>query len=334
MKTLASLLIILSTLSSAHAAQSTFSADGKKIYLLSSTTGNQLHAIDVASHKSQIISPIKNMGENSYVGIARNPQGEILLATDQSLSIWNTAKNEAQKFLDFPKGLVVTDMSCALGKGTAPTGTLFILGSEKDEVRNKLYACLPGTRKWKEVFCRRNDPYAAPQTNAAGRMFCASNFDLWETAMVDDQSGEGNDSLAGTLTGCRIAPLAMMNTDSSNSGAMVVNEVAIAGHQVFTTLQGRHMGAILQVSAPVKSLYPNPEGNAHPELVPQYKVMLDCLASCKVHYDGGPCDGLSSHEINDKEYLVFWRQNLEGERKWMLLKSGQKAQVIGNESQQ
>jgi hypothetical protein len=331
MKTIRIIILSLCALCQAQASQATFSADGKTIYLLPMSAGDKVHVIDVTTQKHQTIQPVKNLADDYYSGMARNPKGEILLATSKSLWSWNGQLGTAQKILNLPKNFIVNDISCILSKGITPTGTIFLHGIKKDEDRNSLYALLPGKQKVLEVFCRRNETNSAPQTNAAGRMFVASNYDLWECTLIQEPVEAANDELAGSMEGSRIAPLAMMNTDSGNSGGMTVGDVVVAGEQIFSLLQGRHMGTILQTTAPKNPLYANAESNGHPDLVAQYQLMQQSLAATKILFEGGPCDALCVLEISPTEYHVFWRQDLENERAWILLKSGGKPQSIGTE---
>lgn len=332
MKTILHILAACAFAVTAHAGQSVFSADGKTIYLSPMDSGNSVYVIDAAMHKHQSVQLFKK-DETTYVnGITRNPQGEIVFATNKSLWRWN-GKDAAQKILDLPKDFTFSDISCVLSKGLTPIGTILLLGTKKDEDRNTLYALLPGSKEWGVIFCRRNEPFSAPQTNAAGRMFCASNLDLWECTIIIEPADAGS-TMLGSMEGCRIAPLAMMNTDSANAGAMIVGEVVAAGEQIFSRLQGRHMGAILQTTAPAKPLYSNAEGNEHPELTAQYRIMKQSLTNTNSLYVGGPCDALSVHETSATEYRVFWRQDHEGERAWMLLQAGGKPQKIGAESRE
>jgi hypothetical protein len=328
MKTLQHILLSVGFILTAHAGQSVFSADGKTIYLLPMSEGAGVHKIVPAAKTHQTIQPVKNIGEDAITALTRNPQGEIVLCTKRALWIWDGKEASAKKWMDLPQKFECLDLSCTLVKTTVPAGTIFLHGTKQDENRFTLLTLLPGKQQWLEVFCRRNEAYSAPQTNAAGRMFFASNFDLWEGTMIPEEA----DEIAGSIEGCRIAPLAMMNADSGNSGGMVVGNVVVAGTQVFSQLEGRHMGAILQTPAPAKALYPNPESNEHPDLSAQYKLMQNSLAQTKIHYEGGPCDALSVHETSPTACQIFWRQDLEGDRAWMLLASGGKPQQIGTEA--
>jgi len=327
MKTLQIILLSLGLTVATHAGQSVFSADGKTIYLLPMSESAGIHKIDPATKKHQVVKPIEKPGTEVITAMTRNPQGEILLCTSSALWKWDGKEATAKKWITLPKKFECLDLSCTLVKTTVPAGTVFLHGTQQGENRFSLFTLLPGQQQWLEVFCRRNEMYSPPQTNAAGRMFFASNFDLWEGTMIPEETEE----IAGSIEGCRIAPLAMMNADSGNSGGMVVGNVVAAGTQIFSLLEGRHMGALLQTPVPAKALYAHSESNEHPALSAQYKLMQDGLAQTKIHYEGGPCDALSVHETSPTEYSIFWRQDLEGDRAWMLLKAGGKPQPIGEE---
>ena len=133
-----------------------------------------------------------------------------------------------KKITFYEEGYNVTDISCSKGKSSAPEDAVFTLGSEQDDPDQTLSALLPGNKRFASVFCRRNDPFSAPQTDASGRMFIASNCDLWE----GNFSSEADDSeidREGTFSGCSIAPLSLMNTDVGNSGGMSLKTASRAG---------------------------------------------------------------------------------------------------------
>lgn len=331
MKRIACILLFLLFSLGTHATEATFSADGKTIYLSPMDAGDEIIVIDATTHKHQRVAPIP-LEENDYIAaLALDPSGSILLATTKSLWAWDPSTQKVQKLIAFPKNFIVDDLSCTTGNGAIPAGTRLLLGTRKEEDRFALLALLPGKKQWREVYCRRNEPYSAPRTNAAGRMFCASNFDFWECSIQPEVADDNGDAIVGSMEGCRIAPLAMMNTDSGNSGGMIVSNAVSVGSQVFCLLEGRHMGAIIQVKAPEKALYANPDGNEHPSLAKQYQLMQQCLASTKTHYDGGPCDALCAHENSPNDYKIFWRQDLENDQAWMLLSANGKAKQIGSE---
>lgn len=315
----------------AEAGNATFSADGKALYLLPLSEGDSVYKVDPATKKHLAVQPIKNLGKDTIKSVARNPQGEILLCTGKSIWIWSGTEAPAKKWLDLPEKFQCLDMSCTIAKGTVPAGTVFLHGTRQDEDRFSLLTWSAKKQTWLEVFCRRNEPYAPPQTNASGRMFFASDADLWEGTMIAEAAEDDDVTIAGSMEGCRIAPLAMLNADSGNSGGMVVGEVVAAGSHIFSLLEGRHMGALLQTPAPAKPLYADAESNEHPDLAVQYKLMQDSLAQTKIHYSGGPCDALCVHETSHSEYQVFWRQDHEGDRAWMWMNASQLTKKIGTE---
>lgn len=325
------LLLALISTRTAQAAEATFSADGKSIYLLPLSESRSVYKIDPSAKKHLTLQPIKNLGEDTIHAIARNPQGEILLCTGKAIWTWSGTEAPAKKWLDLPQKFDCIDLSCTLAPGTVPSGTVFLHGTQEGENQFSLLTWSAQKKKWLGVFCRRNEPYSAPQTNANGRMFFAGDRDLWEGSMIMEAADDDDITIAGSIEGCRIAPLAMLNADSGNSGAMVVGEVVAAGSQVFSLLEGRHMGALLQTPAPAKPLYANPDSNEHPDLATQYKLMQDSLAKTKIHYSGGPCDALCVHETGPTEYQVFWRQDHEGDRAWMWMKANNLTKKIGTE---
>jgi WD40 repeat protein len=313
-----------------HASEATFSADGKTVYLSALFKDTDVHIIDVASKKHRTVTPIAAGGE-SIRALSCDAEGNILIATDRALHSWNPTTHKSQKVVDFPIKLIVSDLSCITAKGHPLKDTVLLLGeSEAEDGIRKLLALQPGKKSWREIFCRRNDPLTAPRTNAAGRMFLGSNYDLWECNIFLEPYDLKDSRIMGSVSGCRIAPLAMMNTDSANSGAMAVRAAAPAGQTIYSLLSGRHMGAILATTAPASALYAGDEGT-HPELAQQYDIMKQSLGQTTIVYEGGPCDALCVSESGNEKPIVFWRQNLEEERGWHIMRQGEKPQQIGTE---
>lgn len=328
------LLTVISLATTVHAGNSVFSADGKSIYLVPLNEGSGLYHIDLTTGKQQSMRPILNLGKDVIKAVARNAAGEILLCTGKAIWKWQGKAGTAQKWLDLPADFSCRDFSCTMGKGAVPAGTVFLHGTRESEQSFSLMTWSTTQKKWFGAYCRRNEPYSAPQTNNDGRMFFASDSDLWEGTMIPETDDSPEMTIAGSIEGCRIAPLAMMNADNGNSGSMLVGEVVVAGTKVYSLLQGVHMGALLETPAPAKPLYANEESNEHPELATQYKIMQESLAQTKIHYSGGPCDALSVYEKSPADYLVFWRQDHEGERAWMLMKANDQAKKIGTEPEE
>jgi hypothetical protein len=327
------LLLALITTTVTQAAEATFSADGLSVYLLPLDAATTVHVITPATKKHRTINALPASEKSPITALARDATGGILLTTDRALWNWNGQAGQAKKIVDLPKHFVVEDLSCFTGQAPAGAGTIFLHGRNKDAPRATLLTLVKATNQWHEVFCRRNDPHSAPRCNAAGRTFFASDHDLWEGNFLREADTPQQGEIAGSVEGCRIAPLAMMNTDSGNSGAMVVQLTAPAGNQLFTLLGGRHMGAILRTPAPPQALYPAAASNEHPELDVQWKLMQRSLANTQILYQGGPCDALAVHESAKGEIQVFWRQDLESERAWMLVKNEGKPQKIGTDPQ-
>jgi hypothetical protein len=152
----------------------------------------------------------------------------VLIYSLGALWQWKEGDKDVKNITVYEEGYNVTDISCTKGNSSAPEVTIFALGSEQDDPDQTLSALLPGKKRFASVFCRRNDPFSAPQTDASGRMFIASNSDLWEgnfTSEADDPEIER----AGTFSGYHIAPLSLMNTDIGNSGGTSLITASRAG---------------------------------------------------------------------------------------------------------
>jgi hypothetical protein len=333
MKMIARIIALsFSLLSISHAAQSAFSLKGDKIFLIPMEGFGKLYVIDTATQKSTSVSLGKAFADVSIDSIAVSPKNEVLFAAKGSLWKWNESGSAPQKITDFEDDCRVLDISCSHGTLSAPEGTIFALIEIDDAEEASLLAMLPGKKKFSSVFCRRNTPYSAPQTDASGRMFIASNYDLWEVRFIPEEENDPELDRAGTLHGCRIAPLALMNTDIANSGAMIVRGIASCGTSVYAYTQGRHMGAIVRCEAPKTPLYQAEDPDEHPGLAKSFAIMKQALEKSAVLYDGSPCDALSAYQSATQTF-VFWRQDLENDRVWMLQKGKDAAIKIGADPQ-
>jgi len=224
----------------------------------------------------------------------------------------------------------VRDLSVVKGKQAEEAERIFAMAEQEDV--STLLVQLPGERLFRKIFSRRCEPGSAPQADAQGRLFLAADSDVWE-ACLDDSQEDGSEpsEVAGFLSGCRIAPLAMMNTDATNGGSMAVQRVVPAGEQLIALCGGRHRGGIVQFAPPVKALYGDGSEDEHPDLAAQIGVMKRCLENAKVLHEGDPCDALCAHAGAGGGVRVFWRQGLQGEQTWMLMEGGTAPRPIGKE---
>ena len=61
--------------------------------------------------------------------------------------------------------------------------------------------------------------------------------------------------------------------------------------------------------------------------------MKNSLTSAKILYEGSPCNGLCAHQGNKNVSRVFWRQDLEGEKAWMMIDGAGAPEQIGSEKE-
>lgn len=323
--------VALTLCSRAFSGQASFSNEGDKIYLIPVDGFGKLWIIDAVTHQSKSVSLGKSLAQANIDSLAIGTKGEVYVSAVGALWQWSEGDKDAKKITSYEEDYQVSDISCTKGKSETPLGTIFALGNFKDDPDQTLSALLPGKKKFGSVFCRRNDPFSAPQTDAIGRMFIASNCDLWECSfMLED---EPDSERAGTLNGCRIAPLAMMNTDIANSGAMVVREIASTGKLIYAITHGRHMGGVIQCAAPENPLYAKDSDEENPDLAASFTLMKNSLTSAKILYEGSPCNGLCAHQGNKNVSRVFWRQDLEGEKAWMMIDGAGAPEQIGSEKE-
>lgn len=302
---------------SAKAGGSVFSKDGSRIYLSPLWEKGKLWVINSETHEGVLEDLSGSIGDMETGTLARTPEGDILIEAGGAIWKWTPGGKKPVKLAAVPKGLTTREISCASAAGKhAQAGTVFLAAYNETENRDELLALLPGARAFKPVFIRRLQNVTAPPAfSGDGRMFFGGDFDLWEGTLEKEEDVEDR---AGTLTGSRLAPLAVANTDGANSGSMGVREVAAAGNKVYALVSGRHMGAVVTVTRPAEDRYDS-EAAEHPGAGAAYKLMADTLAKAAVIFDGGNCDALCVHQAGKTGTLVFFRA--EGEspgRDWML----------------
>ncbi|MES2709843.1 MAG: hypothetical protein V4726_24820 [Verrucomicrobiota bacterium] len=236
--------------------------------------------------------------------IARGAEGEILLTADNA--VWVLDKDGAPRKIADEKD----PGSFFLGPvGEGPLKDwLFTVkpdGTEGLGARDIFYARKPGTKAFRPVFCRRVERVGTGTFTSDGRFFFAAQGDLWEGGF-DGSDDEGTGNIA-TLVGCRIAPLAVLNTDMSNSGSQLVREIHVAAGSLLIGLGGRHEGSILRLPVPAGTAYgPNPEGSA-PDTAAALELQRRSLAKIEIIVpETGGLTAMAAAEI-DGDPVVFYR---------------------------
>ncbi|MCX6880002.1 MAG: hypothetical protein NTW21_40305 [Verrucomicrobia bacterium] len=312
---------------STFAGGAVFSKDGSTLYISSIFEKSTLFIVNVATRRADQVDLSGVVGKDTDIGtIARSPEGEVLLEAARTIWRWQPGSGDATKLPPLPEDFVLDEIGCLeQSPDAALKGAVLLTGVAKDGKDFRFYALVPGRDAFQPVFVRRlNFVSAQPAFSTAGRMFFGGDHDLWEGVV-----GGVEDARAGTLTGCRIAPLALANTDMGNDGSMGVREVAVAGDRVYSLLRGRHLGAIVSVPMPPDGRYQKPDGG-HPEVAEAYQLMSAELAKARSVQPTGECDALAA-AMSGGQPVVFFRVRGDGIFRWMLVTSHGQPEQIGTE---
>ncbi|MBP6600560.1 MAG: hypothetical protein KA250_02070 [Verrucomicrobiales bacterium] len=320
------LTLLPATLAVGHEA--CFSADGNSVYLLGYHSIGEVRRLEINSGESTLLQFEGLKSDDPINAIARGDDNTLLLAN--STGIWESGPDGgATRLLVKLTNIAVRDLVMAPAQAKAQTGMILVSGMPTGDDAGPgsltLYAALSGKSTLQEVFCRRVTWVEAPIFATDGRLFYAGDHDLWEGSIYTE---EGEDFRAGTLNGCRIAPLGIFNTDMANSGSMGVKQIAPAGEFLYVRLSGRHMGGLLRLPLP-----PSPYGNddeGHPELPRSLSLMMNNLASTEIVIEGE----ISALAASPDGSRVFYRINASGEevgQDWMLITDGGAPRRIGLE---
>jgi hypothetical protein len=293
--------VLLTSLASAGDAF--FSADGKTVTFAPLMRSGHLLRVSTESGKLTELPLPPALKTATVTGLARGGEGEALFIA--SGAVWvmkedGTVKKVCETgAVENPEKLFVS-----VKPGQPLTDWLFLSGSTKEPgAMPVFFARKPGQKAFDEVFCRRVSNVNCGVFADDGRFFFAGRGDIWEGGLVEEKDPGMR---AASLVGARIAPVATLNTDSSNSGGMWVEGLSPAGKWLYTGLRGRHMGAVLRVPIPAKPLY-NDDSADQPEPKQQLDAMRAALDKTELLIaDTGGLTSFCACEINDKGQ-VFYR---------------------------
>lgn len=327
---LSTFLVALLPTPFAFGHEACFSADGNTVYLVGLHDNGKVRRIEVDSGESTLLQFEGLQSDDPINAIARGEGDKLLLAN--STGIWESGPNGgATRRLVTLENFLVRDLVRAPAQVKAKEGMIIVsgmpVGEEAGFKDQSFYGVLPGKSVLQEVFCRRVTTVGGPAFAADGRLFYAGNHDLWEGSIYTE---DDEDFRAGTLNGCRLAPLGMFNTDMANSGSMGVNQIIPAGGFLYVKLAGRHMTALLRLPLP-PSPYLNDE-EVHPELAESLSIMKDNLAVTEILTEGD----ITALAASPDGSRVFYRTDSSGGEEgqpWMLIIDGGAPKIIGGEPQ-
>ncbi|MDB6134450.1 MAG: hypothetical protein JWM59_2693 [Verrucomicrobiales bacterium] len=297
-------LLSMGLISTLRADTAFFTKDASEIVFTPTYQSGLLWRLNLKSAKPVPIvlgGPLKGKEAGNIV---QGAEGEILLTADNA--VWVLGKDgqprkiadekEPESFFSGPaaEGPLKDWLFTVRGEGEGDAG-----------LRSIFYARKPGARTFRSVFCRRINNVGTAVFTSGGRFFFAGQGDLWEGGF-DNSDDDGTGHIA-TLIGCRIAPLAVLNTDMANAGSQTVREIHMAGNTLFIGLAGRHMGSILRLPVPAKTAYgPGPESET-PDPGAALELQRQSLTEVQIIVpETGGLSAMAAAEIDGKP-AVFYR---------------------------
>ena len=289
--------LVLLPLFQSQAGDAFFAADGKSVTFIPIADGGSMRKVDLSTKKVETI-PLSLPKEENAIALVSGSEGEALVLTDKAAWVHDakgTRKLAALGAIENP-----TDLIVASSKDERMPDWMLVVGSEKDDASRRIYFYRkPGDKEFKPVFCRRTGTVGDGVITADGRFFFGADGDLWEGGF------ETEDPELIALTGVRIAPLGVLNTDSANGGSMYVDRVMPAGQSVYVALGGHHMGQLVRVDMNPKPAL-NEESGASGSVKDHYAYLAKSLASTAVIDDSGEPIRNAAAISADGDEMVFY----------------------------
>jgi hypothetical protein len=313
-------IFFMGMLSQGKAADAFFSPDGSVVTFISLLAEGGVWQLNLGTKELKKVPLGEPLKSKTILSIAKGAQGELLFLTEEGA--WVHSEKGIRPLAKLGTAVTPNDL-CAAPPNLGPlSDCLFVSALDKSSPESgevHFHFRKPGTKEFAPVFCRRISHVSAGSFAADGRFFFAGEGDLWEGGFEMDATGGGAPCV---LSGVRIAPLAMMNTDAGNGGNMWVDQVEAAGKHVYVRLAGRHMGAIVRV--------PMPEVPATAEKSPamggladHYKFLQEALG--KVHIIVDTADEITASAaamVNGKAQVFFRRAAGDGKHGLWLWEEG------------
>lgn len=301
-------LLCVAASPSLQAGQAILSADGSTAWVISSRDASLLHRIDTKNGGVSSVALSGPLESMEVYGLCRLLDGGVAAIAAGAVWEWSdfSLNSKPSKIVDLPESFSATDIACIPHSSAGDKGLILLFGSDGDLPDSKIISFIPGKKGFGEVFCRRFSPSALPSISPENRLFFGGDFDLWEGQLESPDADD--EDIVMPVNGCRIAPLAMRNSDSGNSGSMGVSTVAAGGKHVYALLSGPHMGGVLAISPSEKPLYLTTDQDTHPDLKDALAIQQASLGSARVLYQGGPCDALCSTVLADGTDVVLWQE--------------------------
>lgn len=313
------------------AAEAFFSEDGSTVTMTLSPLSAGLIQVDVETGDITQAPLPKELKEELIESIARGGEDEALFLAKDAVWVWKDDATPPVKRVcaTAPAISMALDLSVVTAPDTDLTDSLFVSGVQQDNPDQQvLFGRKAGTKNFLPVFCRRVDGVQGGAFSEDGRFFFVSGGDVWEGGIqLDEDASLGR---LGTLVAARIAPLGILNTDESNGGSLWVGEIVPVGKWLYLRLRGRHMGAILRMPIPAKTLY-SPASEDQPTLQAQINAMKQSLAKVEIINDElGDAQAFCAIELEDGKVRLFYCDRVDDKGVAMLVQDGDaEPEIIG-----
>ncbi len=324
-------MVSLLAASSAHAGEAVFAKDGQSVAFTSFFNEDSILRLDLGTRKLETVALGAAVKGQHITSLTSGGDGELLFLTEKAAWV-NDAKG-TRRLCNVGAVKYPRDLVAAPAKAAGVADWLFLSGPRSAEDGGggtEFYGRKPGDKAFTSMFCRRVNSVWAGAFASDGRFFFAGEGDLWEGSFDPEPAGGG----LGSLSGVRIAPLAMMNTDSGNGGNLWVTQVMPAGKSIYVRLRGTHMGELLRVPMnPVPAL--DEKSGAMGSLEDHYKYLSKSLASVQRIETSGDDITASAAAVRGGDEVVFFRTRVGG-GKWGLMlwsKSTGKAEQVAVEEE-
>lgn len=238
--------IALAALSGASlfAGSGFFSADGKTVTFAPSGEQGCLIRVELESGKVERLSLGSDASKQEVLSVCRGADGKALFTTETGVFVFDSKGTRKLASPPAEAKSAMRDLAVAPDTARHVGDWMFVsaIKKEGDLTRRWFYARKPGQPDFQEVFCRRLRFASDGVFTASGRFFFVGEDDLWE-GKFGGGAAEGDHSIDAV----RVAPLAFLETDFGNAGAMYVREILVAGDFLYVTLQGHHLHEVVRV---------------------------------------------------------------------------------------
>lgn len=312
----------------ARAADAVFSQDGGKVYF---ATG-KLKMLDLAKPDHlDVLTSSPLFGGEDIIAITRADKGAILCLSEHHLAAYDPQTGKFTKKYDAATGEVLNELAFNSQDSILLVTMTVKAGNDTDVDKHKITCFRRADPKPIGVFSRRVFDMMAPIFDEQGNLYFSYRGDLWignvvfEALEKEDRNKPGEER--GVLNGIRVAPLARLETYEGTPMSLGVEEIAIAGSELYLhnqRLGGTGWGTILSMLKPEEEKDRNDRGykmktGAH------YQDFIRVLSSVKEIAEAGETVYLCASPDGNK---VFYYLRDNDVPSYWLIENGGKARRL------